>query len=107
MEVLDIISQCQGLGVTLAPGGQGALRVSPPGLLPSHIKEVLKVHKGDILKLLSAPPADILSEDPCSICGSHERWHWLDRRLLCRVCLVLALTPMTLRHDAAQAHRER
>jgi hypothetical protein len=70
--------------------------VSPPGVLPSHLKEVLKAHKADILKLLTAPPADFLSEEPCAICASHERWHWLDRRVLCRVCFVLDFAPMTL-----------
>jgi hypothetical protein len=28
--------------------------------------------------------------------GSRERWHWLDGRWLCRVCLVLDLAPWTL-----------
>jgi hypothetical protein len=69
MEVPDILAQRQDLGVTLAPGGQGVLRVSPPGVLPSHLTEVLKAYKADILKLITAPPADCLSEEPCAICG--------------------------------------
>jgi hypothetical protein len=91
-----ILAQCQELGVTLAPGERGALRVSPPGVLPSHRKEVLKAYKADILKLLTAPPADFLSEDPCTTCGSRERWYWLDRRALCRMCVVLDFAPMSL-----------
>jgi hypothetical protein len=48
-------------------------------------------------QLLTAAPADCLSVDPCPICGSQERWHWLDGRALCRVCLILDLAPLTLR----------
>jgi hypothetical protein len=94
--VTEILAQCQGLGVTLALGEHGTLRVSPPGRLPSQIKEELKAHKEDILKLVVAPPADVLSDDSCEICGSRERWQWLDGRLLCRVCVVLDLRPMSL-----------
>jgi TubC N-terminal docking domain len=94
--VTELLAQCQVLGVTLAPGDQGALRVSPPGVLPSPLKEVLKAHKAEILQLLTAPPADVMSEHPCTMCGSYERWHWLDGRTLCRLCLVLDFAPMTL-----------
>jgi hypothetical protein len=102
-----ILAQYQELGVTLAPGEYGALQVSPPGVLLSHLKEVLKAHKVDLLKLLTALSADFLSEEPCTMCGPHERWHWLAGRLLCRVCLSLDSPPLTLRHHAAQADRDR
>jgi hypothetical protein len=100
--VTEILAQCQDLGVILTLGAHGALRVSPPGVLPSQIKEDLKAHKAHILKLLSAPPADALSDDPCGTCGSHERWQWLDGRLLCRPCLVLDLRPMGLRSSVKE-----
>jgi hypothetical protein len=96
LPVTEILEQCHGLGVTLVPGEHGALRVSPPGVLPGQIKEDLKALKADILKLLAAPPADAMSDDPCATCGSRERWRWLDGRLLCRVCVVLDLMPMSL-----------
>jgi hypothetical protein len=48
-------------------------------------------------QLSAAPPADVMSEEPCALCGSHERWRWLDGRLLCRVCLVLDLASLTLK----------
>jgi hypothetical protein len=48
-------------------------------------------------QLLTAPPADVMSDQPCSTCGSRERWEWLDGRLLCRICLIFDLTPLTLR----------
>jgi hypothetical protein len=99
MTVMELLTQCATLGVTLAPGENGALRVSPPGVLPSHLKEILKAHKADILKLLSASPADAMSDEPCPICGSHERWHWIDGRHLCRVCFILDLAPLTLVRD--------
>jgi hypothetical protein len=94
MGVPDILAWCQELGVTLAPGEHGGLRVSPPGVLPSHLKEILKAHKADILKVLTAPPADFLGEDPCAICGSYERWRWLDGRLICRGCLIRGGVPL-------------
>jgi hypothetical protein len=96
LAVTAILARCQTLGVTLAPGEHGALRVSPPGVLPSHLKAVLKAYKADLLKPLTAPPADVLSEEYCPMCGSRERWHWLDGRALCRVCLVLDCAPRTL-----------
>jgi hypothetical protein len=43
-----------------------------------------------------AAEADYLDETPCPICASHKRWHWLDSRALCRVCLILDLVPMSL-----------
>jgi hypothetical protein len=96
MEVLDILSQCHDLGVTLTPSEHWALRVSPPGVLPEELRSQLRTHKASVLQLVTAPPADFVSEDSCLICGSHERWHWLDGRARCRVCLVLDLAPMTL-----------
>jgi hypothetical protein len=48
-------------------------------------------------QLLTALPLDLLNKDPCLVCGSGERWQWLDGRLLCRVCLVLDLAPLALR----------
>jgi hypothetical protein len=96
LSVTTVLAQCQALGVTLAPGEHGALRVSPPGMLPEELRSQLQTHKASVLQLLTAPPADFLSEDSGLICGSHERWHWLDGRARCRVCLVLDFTPMTL-----------
>ena len=95
LPVTEILDQCQGLGVTLAPGEHGALRVSPPRVLTPELRAQLQAHKTTLLKLLTAPPADVLGERPCTICGSHERWQWLDGRLLCRVCVILDLAPLT------------
>jgi hypothetical protein len=47
-------------------------------------------------QLSAAPAADVMSEEACPICGSRERWCWLDGRELCRPCLVLDRKPMTL-----------
>jgi hypothetical protein len=33
------------------------------------------------------PPPDLISE-PCSVCGSQERWRWIDGSLLCRPGLI-------------------
>lgn len=94
--VTGLLAQCEALGVTLAPGDNGALRITPPGVLSDDLKAALKAHKSDVLKLLTAPEADCMSAAPCPICESHERWVWLDGRHLCRVCLILDLAPLTL-----------
>jgi hypothetical protein len=36
---------------------------------------------------LAQYPADELGE-PCVVCGSKEKWVWLDGRRLCRPCLI-------------------
>ncbi len=97
MRVTELLSQCARLGVTLAPGDEGTLRVSPPGILSPELRGQLKAHKPALLPLLTAPPADALSDDPCETCGSYERWQWLGGRALCRVCLILDFAPLTLR----------
>jgi hypothetical protein len=96
MTVQEILLQCEAHGVTLAPGQNGAIRVSPPGVLPDKLRKALQEYRGSVLRLLSAPPADVMSDEPCDVCESRERWHWFDGRLRCRVCLVLDLVPMTL-----------
>jgi hypothetical protein len=53
--VTEIMDRCRDLGVTLSPGEHGALRVSPPGVLPDTLRDDLKRHKADLLKLLTAP----------------------------------------------------
>ena len=92
----EILIQCEAHGVTLAPGENGTIRASPPGVLPDQLRKALQEYRGSILRLLSAPQADVTAHDPCAVCGGRERWLLLDGRLLCRVCLVLDLMPMTL-----------
>jgi hypothetical protein len=96
MTVLDVLTQCRTLGVWLAPGSGDKLRLSPPGVLPGELREQVKKHKAALRQLMTAPSADVISAEPCQVCGSRERWHWLDGRLLCRVCLILDLAPLTL-----------
>jgi hypothetical protein len=97
MTVVDVLMQCRTLGVMLAPGKGDKLRVSPPGVLPEELRDQLRKHKVALRQLMTAPAADVISEEPCPLCGSRERWEWLDGRLLCRVCFVLDLAPLTLR----------
>jgi hypothetical protein len=54
MSVQDIIARCRELGVTLAPGPSGTLRVAPPGRLPAELREELRRHKQEVLTLLLA-----------------------------------------------------
>jgi hypothetical protein len=39
------------------------------------------------LGLQATPPPDELGE-PCADCGSKDKWRWLDKRLLCRPCVI-------------------
>jgi hypothetical protein len=106
MTVQEILSHCAVLGVTLAPSGGGKLRVSPPGVLPEELRARLQRHKIALLRLPTAAPADCLSEEPCTICSSHERWIWLDGRLLCRVCVILDQAPLTLARQGRPGNGE-
>src|SRR5262245_3232511 len=47
-----LITRCHALGLTLAVGSEGNLRVSPPGRLPEHLREELKRHKAEVLAVL-------------------------------------------------------
>jgi hypothetical protein len=104
MIVVDLLVACERLGVILATGEQGTLRANPPGVLPEDLRAQLRAHKQELWQLLTAPPADVLSDEPCPICGSQERWQWLDGRLFCRVCVVLDLAPLTLVRSGWDRH---
>jgi TubC N-terminal docking domain len=54
MNVKDLLAQCELLGVTLAPGTNGTLRVSPPGVLPDELRTALIVHKPELLVHLAS-----------------------------------------------------
>jgi hypothetical protein len=94
--LLNLRDQCTMLGVTLTSGHDGRLLGSPQDLLPEELLAQLRDNQTDLVRILTAPPADILDDAPCDVCGSHERWIWLDGRELCRVCLILDLLPMSL-----------
>jgi hypothetical protein len=49
MNVQDLLARCEALGVTLALGTNGTLRVSPSGVLPDELRTALTVHKPEIL----------------------------------------------------------
>ena len=94
--LLNLLDQCTMLGVTLTSGHDGRLLGSPQDLLPEGLLEQLRDNQTDLVRLLTAPSADVLGDEPCDLCGSHERWIWLDGRELCRVCLILDLMPLSL-----------
>jgi hypothetical protein len=53
-EVRTILDRCRELGVRLAPGVDGKLRVSPPpDQLPKAIREALRRHKAEVLSALA------------------------------------------------------
>ncbi|HXH09535.1 MAG TPA: YozE family protein [Alphaproteobacteria bacterium] len=52
-------------------------------------------HPMAVVRWCTMPPADHEAE-PCPVCGSTERWEWLDGRAICRICTILDLQPLTL-----------
>jgi hypothetical protein len=96
MTTPQLLQEFSRLGVVVEAVGDAIQYRAPVGRLTSQLREQLQAHKAELIQLLTAPPPDILSETPCPLCGSRERWIWLDSRLLCRTCVVLDLTPLTL-----------
>jgi hypothetical protein len=92
--VTTLLEQAQAAGLKVR-ADRGRLVVRGPQSAEALARQLL-AHKGDLMRLLSAPPADVIANEPCDVCGSRERWLWLDGRSRCRVCLVLDLAPMTL-----------
>jgi len=96
MSPTDLLTEVSRLGIRLEAQGKDVRYKAPKGALTPELRERLRSHKASLRQLLTAPPADVVSEDPCPVCGSRERWQWIDGRSLCRVCLVLDLAPLTL-----------
>lgn len=96
MSPQDLVAELSQRGVMLEASGDRLRYRASQGVLTPALRHALVEHKTSMLRLLSAPPADVLSDESCDVCGRRERWLWLDGRLLCRICLVLDLAPMTL-----------
>jgi hypothetical protein len=62
MTMHEVLTRCTALGVTLAAGDEGKLRVSPPGVLPEELRGQHQMHKAALLRLLTAPPADVMED---------------------------------------------
>jgi hypothetical protein len=96
MNPADLLTEASRRGIHLEVDGEGLRYKGPRGAMTPELREALTANKGKLRQLLTAPPADFLSEDPCATCGWRDRWQWLDGRDLCRVCFVLDLAPLTL-----------
>ena len=94
MDSLKLLDEAYAAGLEIRADGD-RLVVRGPQSADALARQLL-AHKGDLMRLLSAPPADVLSDELCHVCGSRERWQWLDGRLLCRPCLILDQAPLTL-----------
>jgi hypothetical protein len=92
--VTTLLEQAQAAGLEVRADGD-RLVVHGPQSAEALARQLL-AHKADLMRLLSAPPADVTANEACDVCGSRERWQWLDGRLCCRVCVVLDRVPMTL-----------
>lgn len=90
--VTDLLRQCASLGVTLAPGDNGALRVSPPGMLPDELKAALKAHKAAILRVLMTPGDR--RETPCPCCGATDWRETPDGGRWCVPCVLAGRDPV-------------
>ena len=91
-----MVAELSQRGVMVEASGDCLQYRAPKGVLTPALRHALVEHKTSMLRLLSAPPADVLGDEPCDVCASQERWRWLDGRELCRVCLILGLMPMSL-----------
>lgn len=54
MTIQSALARCHALGVILTPGEGETLLVSPPGVLPDDLKALLKQHKTEVRRLLTA-----------------------------------------------------
>ena len=96
MTPVDLLQEVSRLGIQLELDGDGIRYKAPMGTMTPVLREGLQRYKPKLRHILMAPPADVMSEEPCPVCSSQERWLWLDGRLLCRVCVILDLAPLTL-----------
>jgi hypothetical protein len=90
MSIEEILTRCRELGVKLAPGPEGRLRVSPPPeKLPEELRENLRAHKAAILNLLLAEEAKevfFAPPAPCSCCRQREWWVSVYHVKICATC---------------------
>ena len=63
-DVHTLLSRCQELGATFAPGPDGKLKVKAPAPLPEELREALRQRRPEILALLSQQ-----LPFPCPSCG--------------------------------------
>jgi TubC N-terminal docking domain/Zinc-finger of RNA-polymerase I-specific TFIIB, Rrn7 len=88
MTAAELVAEASHRGIRLEVDGDGLGYRSPVGDLTAELRGVLVARKAEVLRLLIAPSADVLSDEPCLACGSHERWRWLDGQFICRSCLI-------------------
>ncbi len=99
MTATDLLGELTRRGVVLTPCGDRPHVDAPMSTLTAELRRAMVQHKAELLQLLStplapapfqrdAPPVDCLSDTPCTACRSHDRWRWLDGRLICRACLI-------------------
>lgn len=76
-----LLTRCRDLGLTLALGPDGKLRISPRGVLPAELRENLKQYKAEVLALLvqqSSRPRPFINDRGELIIPfeSDPRYHW-------------------------------
>lgn len=96
MTAHEVLRELRRLPALLTVEGERLIIDALQGSLTPELHALVKAHKAELLAVLTAPEPNFLSDTPCSICGSRERWEWLDGRAPCRVCLVLDVAPLTL-----------
>jgi hypothetical protein len=82
-----LLEQAQAASFEVHTDG-GRLVIRGPQSMEVLARQIL-AHQGDRVRLLPAPPADVIGGESCGMCGSRERWQWLDGRLICRPCLLV------------------
>jgi hypothetical protein len=94
MDSLNLLHEADAAGLEVCADGDRIVVRGPQSA--EALARQLLAHKSDLMRLLSAPPADVMGDEPCATCGSLELWHWFDGRMVCRICLVLDLKPMSM-----------
>jgi TubC N-terminal docking domain len=76
MTATSLITRCRELGITLACGPEGKLRVHPASLLSDDLREALQQQKAEVLALLSRPYLNAQGEliIPCESDPKYHYW---------------------------------
>jgi hypothetical protein len=92
--VITLLDRAQAAGLEVRIDDDRLVIRGPPSM--DALARQLLAHKGDVVRVLTAPPADVIGDESCGMCGSRERWHWLHGWLLCRGCLIRGGEPLEL-----------
>jgi hypothetical protein len=104
MTAHTLIVHCRALGVTLAPGSAGKLRVHPAGILPDELRQELKQRKAEVLRELTQQESRFFSHYmPSSVQEVFPDWQGL---LINSAMLAMSVWVVRTREDGQQLAQE-